>query len=229
MVDRAAVVVDERHRPEGLAEVEPGAWRWGADRAVTVLDRATGFLLAAVAVVAVVEVEAKEPAEGGRGGRRTVADERAVTVDFARVCALVRVDCVLAGEIPVASDDGGWVGAVGEGLADWDIDLDVGLVSLVVLMAVGLVALGGSAGSLVVLCVGGFRTATVLSRPNTPETGKGLVPAADGFAAAVVLVVVVDDGRPLPAPTVPARVRVRGAMTEPSGFGSLVGDVVPDA
>lgn len=217
-MDLAAAVADDLLRPEVLAGEDPETWRWGADRAVTVLDRARVLLLAAAAVVVAVDVDAIDPAEGGRGGRRAVADDRAVTFDLARVCAFVRGGCVLVGESPVASEDGGWEGAVGAvGFAGVDIDLDVGLVSLVVLRAVGLVVLGGSAGSLVVLCVTGFRTATVLNRPNTPETGRGLVPAADGFAVVV-------DGMPLPAPTVPAR--GRDAIVEPPGFGSLVGDVV---
>lgn len=97
--------------------------------------------------------------------------------------------------------------------------MDAGLVSLAVLTAAGLVlvVLDGSAWSLVVLCVTGFRTATVFRRPNTPEVGLLLVPAADGIAVVV-------DGMPFPAPTVPAR--VRDAIVEPPDFGSLVGEVV---
>jgi hypothetical protein len=226
-VDLAAVVVDDRLRDEVLAEVlaeeDPETCRWCADRVVTVLDRPTGLLVAAaaaaavVAVAVVVDVGAIDPAEGGRGGRSTVADVRAVAFDFARECVLVRCGCVLVGVVPVASEGGSWEEA-GEGLEDADIDLDVGLVSLAVLVTVGLVVLDGSAGSLVVLCVTGFRTATVFRRPNTPEVGRLLVPAAaDGIAVVV-------DGMPFPAPTVPAR--VRDAIVEPPGLGSLVGDVV---
>lgn len=112
LVDLAADIVDDRLRTEVLAEEDPETCRWCADRVVRVLDRPTGLLLAApaavaAAVVVVVDVEAIDPAEGGRGGRRTVAGVRAVAVDFARVCAFVRVGCVLVGEVPVASEDGG--------------------------------------------------------------------------------------------------------------------------
>lgn len=229
LVDLAAVVVDDRLRAEVLAEVlaeeDPETCRWCADRVVMVLDRPTGLLVAAaadavvvVAVAVVVDVEAIDPAEGGRGGRRTVADVRAVAFDFARACVFVRCGCVLVGVVPVASGGGSWEEA-GEGFEDADIDLDAGLVSLAALVAVGLVVLDGSAWSLAAICVTGFRTATVFRRPNTPEVGRLLVPAAAADGIAVVV-----DGMPFPAPMVPAR--VRDATVEPPGLGSLVGDVV---
>lgn len=230
LVDLAAVVVDDRLRAEVLAEVlaeeDPETCRWCADRVVIVLDRPTGLLVAAaaaavvvVAVAVVVDVEAIDPAEGGRGGRRTVADVRAVAFDFARACVFVRCGCVLDRVVPVAASRGGSWEEAGEGFEDADIDLDVGRVSLAVLVAVGLVVLDGSAWSLVVLCVTGFRTATVFRRPKTPEAGRLLVPAAAADGIAVVV-----DGMPFPAPMVPAR--VRDATVEPPGLGNLVGDVV---
>lgn len=134
------------------------AWRRCPDRAATVvLDRPIGLLLAAVAAVAVVEVEATDPADGGRGGRRTVAEFSAVADDFARMCVVVRVNAVLAGEgddvvvAGVALEGEGLEGVVGDGseeagagFEEVDMDFVVGRISLLVVMGAGLALFGGS-------------------------------------------------------------------------------------
>lgn len=147
VVGLEAVVIVDDDLPGTAAdlfvkEVGPETFRWVvvvvvavAERAVTVLDRAGGFLLAAVVAVVVavgavvVDVEgAWDPADGGRGGRRTVAAVSDVADDFARVC----VDLMLAVFGDVVSEAEGREEVVGESLEE------AGLVSLVVLMAVGL-------------------------------------------------------------------------------------------
>lgn len=74
---------------EVLATEVAETWRCCTARALTVLARPSGRLLAAVAVVAAVEAEPADPAEGGRGGRKEVVEVREVAVDFARGCAFV--------------------------------------------------------------------------------------------------------------------------------------------
>lgn len=201
------------------------AWRRWVDRATVVLERPIGLLLSAVAVVAVVEVVATDPADGGRGGRRMVAEFRAVAEDFARMCVVVRGDAVLAGDGDdvfaggVALKGEGREGVVGDGSEEAgavlgvDIDFVGGRISLLVVMGAGLAPFEGSGRSAAVAWVVAFLAAMLSDRPNMPEVGLLLVPAA---AAA--------DGMPLAFPAVPARVRV--AIEEPpGGFGSLLGDV----
>lgn len=183
-------------------------------------------------MVVVVEVVATDPADGGRGGRRTVAEFRAVAEDFARMCVVVRGDAVLAGDgvdvlVGGVALEGegrgeGREGVVGDGSAEAgavfgvDIDFVGGRINLLVVMGAGLVLFEGSGCSAAVACVVAFLVAMLSERPNMPEVGLLLVPAAAAAAAA--------DGMPLAFPAVPARVRV--AIEEPpGGFGSLLGDV----
>lgn len=225
LTDLAALVDAALPRADVL-EDGMDAWRRWLDRATVVLDRPNGFLLAAVAVVAVVEVEATEPADGGRGGRRTVAEFRAVAEDFARMCVVLRGDSTLAGEGDVvvfggvALEGEGREGVVGSGSEEADAgfeEVDIAFVDgrtslLVAVMGAGLALFEGSGCSAAGACVVGFLAAMLSGRPNMPDVGLLLVPAAAA------------DGMPLAFPAVAARVRVAigGAGW---GFGSLLGDV----
>lgn len=211
------LVVDEvALRTEVLAvEDDVEAWRcWGGARAVTVLARARGRLLAAVAVVAVVDAEAVDSAEGDGGWRRVVVEVREVAVDFARACVVVRGDCSLVADVdamPVDTRDKGREDGVG---TDWDgPTIDLGLVSLVLVVGKVRVLLVGSAPSPVRLCVEVGRAAVVfdLLSPKIPEFGLLLEATVD---VAVAL-----------APVAAGPTPGRAAVVKAPGLGSLLGDM----
>jgi hypothetical protein len=154
----AALVEAALPRAEALDD-GADAWRMWADRAAAVVfERVMGFLVAVVSVVVFVEVDVTEPADGGRGGRRTGAEFRAVTDDFARMCMVVRVDAALAGDGEaailggVALEGEGREGVVGDGseeagacLEGVDMVFGGGRISLLVVMGAGLALFVGSA------------------------------------------------------------------------------------
>lgn len=159
-----------------------------------------------------VDVEVIDPAEGGRGGRRVVVDDNEVAIDFGRG-RVVRGDSGLAVEVVEAEG----VGPRGEGREEvvgesfGTEEMDFGLINLVLVVMVGRAGFEGSAASSAVFSVADLRVATVLERfrPNIPEFGLLLVVVA-----------------PPTGPAVPARGLV--VVNGPPGFGSLLGDMLPD-
>lgn len=173
-----AVVDDVALGNEVLAAEDKEAWRcWGA-RALTVLARPSGRLLAAVAVVAGIDAEAVESAEGGCGGRKVVVEVRKVAVDLARVCAFAPGDCNL--EVGVDTES---VDTMGEGRDEEDgPTIDFGLVNLVGRVRV---LLTGSEPCAAAVCFEACRAAVEFDRlsPIVPEFCVLLVPIADVAAA----------------------------------------------